>query len=300
MEEGRENLKYNHENNIGTKIPLKRNKKEIDSLAYSLMKNIKNNDELHNRAYYFFSPDNILDKLIFNLCKYIPKNQHILDKNEDFDKYQTSNNFSYITSSNTDSWNDPTIFDDISFDEQGKKEIIKKQKYDHQNEQKCDQQNEQKCDQQNEQKCDQQNEQKCDQQNEQKCDQQNEQKYDQQNEQKCDQQNEQMYTNKNDIYLPINSHNKHINTCCVEWLGYVNEANGYAAIKMVGPFISQEYYTYVNRLVYFLFMKTNYYGIENFLRHHNFVNKDVPLYMKCKNKLCIKLSHINVSNDLYL
>ncbi|KYN97759.1 hypothetical protein PRSY57_1029700 [Plasmodium reichenowi] len=259
MEE-RENLRYNHENNIGTKIPLKRNKKEIDSLAYSLKKNIKSNDELHNRAYYFFSPDDILDNIIFNLSKYIPKNQHILDKTEDFDKCQSSNNFSYITSSNTDSWNDPTIFDDISFDEEGKKEIIKKQK----NEQKNDQQNDQKNDQQN------------------------------------DQQNEQKYTNKIDIYFPINSHNKHINTCCVEWLGYVNEANGYAAIKMVGAFISQEYYTYVNRLVYFLFMKTNYYGIENFLSHHNFVNKDVPLYMKCKNKLCIKLSHINVSNDLYL
>ncbi|EUT85298.1 hypothetical protein PFAG_02993 [Plasmodium falciparum Santa Lucia] len=40
MEE-RENLRYNHENNIGTKVPLKRNKKEIDSLAYSLKKNIK-------------------------------------------------------------------------------------------------------------------------------------------------------------------------------------------------------------------------------------------------------------------
>ncbi|KYN99684.1 hypothetical protein PGSY75_1030400 [Plasmodium gaboni] len=239
-----ENLRYNHENNIGTEIPLKRNKKEIESLAYSLKKNIKSNDELHNRAYYFFSPDDILDKIIFNLCKYVPKNQHILDQNEHFDKYQSSNNFSYITSSNTDSWNDPTIFDDISFDEEGKKEIIKKHKN--------------------------------------------------------DQKNKQTYTNKIDIYLPINSHNKHINACCVEWLGYVNEANGYAAIKMVNPFISHEYYTYVNRLVYFLFMKTNYYGIESFLHHHNFVNKDVPLYMKCKNKLCIKLSHINVSNDLYL
>ncbi|KOB59535.1 hypothetical protein PFHG_01295 [Plasmodium falciparum HB3] len=82
MEE-RENLRYNHENNIGNKVPLKRNKKEIDSLAYSLKKNIKSNDELHNRAYYFFSPDDILDNIIFNLCQYIPKNQHILDKNED-------------------------------------------------------------------------------------------------------------------------------------------------------------------------------------------------------------------------
>ncbi|SBT32958.1 conserved Plasmodium protein, unknown function [Plasmodium ovale wallikeri] len=87
---------------------------------------------------------------------------------------------------------------------------------------------------------------------------------------------------------------------CVEWMGFVNETNGYAAVKMFSPFVSQEYYTYVNRLVYFLFQKTNFLQVEDFLNNHNFIKKIIPLYMKCENKLCVRLSHIDASNDLYL
>ncbi|VWU52868.1 conserved protein, unknown function, partial [Hepatocystis sp. ex Piliocolobus tephrosceles] len=97
-----------------------------------------------------------------------------------------------------------------------------------------------------------------------------------------------------------NSIQKRKKNTCVEWTGFVNETNGYAAVKLFTPYISQDYYTYANRLVYFLFQKTKFRSVEDFIYHHSYIYKIVPLYMKCKNKLCVKLSHIDASNELYL
>lgn len=94
--------------------------------------------------------------------------------------------------------------------------------------------------------------------------------------------------------------NKRETPTCVEWQGFVNEANGYAAVKILNPFSSQEYSTYANRLVYFLFQRTNCLGVDNFINSHSFVRTGIPLYMKCKNKLCVRLSHMDASNDLYV
>ncbi|GAW80004.1 hypothetical protein, conserved [Plasmodium gonderi] len=209
--------------------PCNRSKKQIESLLYSLKKNIKNNYELTNRVYYFFPTDDILDQTLYNLCKFIPRGMDILDTDKPIKGTYDPDLFSEFIDSDTDTWDNKNLLgDDIKIIEP----IPKKNEFP---------------------------------------------------------------TSTTNLRT-----NKMINQSCVEWKGFVNEANGYAAVKILNPFVSQEYSTYTNRLVYFLFQKTNCLCIEDFLRIHKFVGKVTPLYMKCKNKLCVKLSHIDVTNDLYL
>ncbi|CRG99166.1 conserved Plasmodium protein, unknown function [Plasmodium relictum] len=211
------------EKNKNTKESPKRNKKQIQSLVYALKKYINKDEELKNRAYYFFPSDDTLDQILFNLCKFIPKDKDILETNKKLDIFDSDSFYDFINF-DKDSWNSQNImFDNILLDENKKK-------------------------------------------------------------------------SKSSIF---NLKDKNKNSLCIEWQGFVNEANGYAAIKIFAPFVFQEYYTYANRLVYFLFQKTKCLEIEDFLSYHKFINKVVPLYMKCKNKLCVKLSHIDASNDLY-
>lgn len=210
------------------KVSQKRNYKEIQSLVDSLKKHIKKSYELKQRVNYFFSSDDILNQLLFRLCKFIPKDEHILDIRDQ--SKQNSDEFQDVGNSENDSWIAPNSdFDNISvheYDENGSR-IVPNSKW------------------------------------------------------------KEKRTN-----AFFNS--------CVEWKGYVNEANGYATVRISVPFIYKEYYTYVNRLVFFLFQKTNITDIESFLQYHKFINKKIPLYMKCNNKLCVKLSHIDASNDLYI
>ncbi|CRG97318.1 conserved Plasmodium protein, unknown function [Plasmodium gallinaceum] len=218
-------LSTDDENTKSTKESLKRNEKQIQFLVYVLKKYIKKDEELKNRAYYFFPSDDALDKILFNLCKFIPKDKNILEINKKLNIFDSDSLFE-CANSERDSWNNQnTMFDDISLDEHNNKKYK---------------------------------------------------------------------TSSN-----FNLKDRKTNKVCVEWQGFVNEANGYAAIKIIVPFVYQEYYTYANRLVYFLFQKTKCLEVEDFLSHHKFINKIVPLYMTCKNKLCVKLSHIDASNDLY-
>lgn len=167
--------------------------------------------------------------MLFRLCKFIPKDGHILDIHDRL-KYKNSEQFQDFDNSESDNWSDENSeFDNISvheYDKNGSRIIpnlkLEKRK-------------------------------------------------------------------KKAILSP-----------CVEWKGYVNETNGYAAVRILVPFVHKEHYTYVNRLVYFLFQKTNISDIENFINYHKFISKTIPLYMKCKNKLCVKLSHIDASNELYI
>ncbi|EUD66181.1 hypothetical protein C922_03376 [Plasmodium inui San Antonio 1] len=213
----------------GGGVSLKRSKKQIESLQYSLKKNIRKNEELTNRVYYFFPTDDVLDQTLFHLCKFIPRDMHILDEDKKTGSTHNSMPFSRFEDSDTDSWGDKIRGDDdIEIDEPraGGSKLL--------------------------------------------------------------------------TLSPNLGINKRPTHSCIEWKGFVNEANGYAAVKILNPFSCQEYSTYANRLVYFLFQRTNCIGVEDFLRSHNFVRTGIPLYMKCKNKLCVRLSHIDASNDLYV
>ncbi|CAA9987201.1 conserved Plasmodium protein, unknown function [Plasmodium knowlesi strain H] len=208
---------------------LKRSKKQIESLQYSLKKNIRKNEELTNRVHYFFPTDDVLDKTLFHLCKFIPSDMDILDEDKQMERTYNSTPFSRFEKSDTDSWSDKIREDDdIEIEEP---------------------------------------------------------------------RDRRSQLPSLSPKLGIKKRETH---SCVEWKGFVNEANGYAVVKILNPFSSQEYSTYTNRLVYFLFQRTNYLGVEDFLRNHNFVRMGIPLYMKCKNKLCVRLSHIDASNDLYV
>ncbi|GAB65514.1 hypothetical protein PCYB_062460 [Plasmodium cynomolgi strain B] len=208
---------------------LKRSKKQIESLQYSLKKNIRRNEELTNRVHYFFPTDDVLDQTLFHLCKFIPSDMDILDADKQMGSTYNLTPFSQFEDSDTDSWGDKIREeDDIEIDEP------------------------------------------------------------------------RAGRSKLPTLSPNLGINKRATHSCVEWKGFVNEANGYAAVKIFNPFSSQEYSTYANRLVYFLFQRTNCLGVEDFLRSHNFVRMSIPLYMKCKNKLCVRLSHIDASNDLYV
>ncbi|ANQ07056.1 Uncharacterized protein PCOAH_00014000 [Plasmodium coatneyi] len=207
---------------------LKRSKKQIESLQYSLKKNIRKNEELTNRVHYFFPTDDVLDQTLFHLCKFIPNDMDILDEEKQRGSTYNTMPFSRFENSDTDSWGDKIREDDdIEID------------------------------------------------------------------------NPPAGRSKFPTLGPNLGMNKRETHSCVEWKGFVNEANGYAVVKILNPFSSQEYSTYTNRLVYFLFQRTNCLGVENFLRNHNFVRTGIPLYMKCKNKLCVRLSHMDASNDLY-
>lgn len=209
----------------------KRNQKEIQSLIHSLKKYIKKSDELKHRVNYFFSSDDALDQVLYQLCKFIPKDGHILD-NYDYDmplNDERSEHFHEVEDSQNDDWTAQySEFENISVNEYEKEgsKIISNLKLD----------------------------------------------------------GKKKYT---------------LQSSCVEWKGYQNEVNGYAAVRISVPFVYKEHYTYVNRLVFFLFQKTNISQIEHFLSYHKFISKAIPLYMKCKNKLCVKLSHINASNEMY-
>ncbi|KJP86674.1 hypothetical protein AK88_03681 [Plasmodium fragile] len=213
---------------MGGGVSLKRSKKQIESLQYSLKKNIRKNEELTNRVHYFFPTDDVLDQTLYHLCKFIPSDTDILDEDKHTGSTYNATLISRFESSDTDSWGDKIRGDDdIELEEPraGRNELPT--------------------------------------------------------------------WNPN---LGINKRGTH---SCVEWKGFVNEANGYAVVKILNPFSSQEYSTYANRLVYFLFQRTNCLGVEAFIRSHNFVRTRIPLYMKCKNKLCVRLSHMDASNDLY-
>ncbi|SCM07879.1 conserved Plasmodium protein, unknown function [Plasmodium chabaudi adami] len=218
-------LHPDEESNGSDQISLKRDKKQIEGLVYSLKRNIREHEELKSRANYFFSNDDLLHQTLFNLCQFIPNDKDILDIETNIKNYNSEIRLEF-TNSDTSSWNSQAMIDDVAINENKK--------------------------------------------------------------------------SKKPNTTVYNIREKEKKNTCVEWLGFINEANGYAATKIFSPFVSHEYYTYVNRIVYFLFQKTNYLKVEDFLNNHNFVNKIIPMYMKCKNKLCVKLSHINASNDLYL
>ncbi|CXI10642.1 conserved Plasmodium protein, unknown function [Plasmodium berghei] len=221
----KEKASHPEESNVPDQMSLKRDKKQIEALVYSLKRNIHEYEELKNRAEYFFFTDNLLHQTLFNLCKFIPNDKDILNTEKNIKNYNSEICLEFINS-DTNSWSNQTMIDDITL-------------------------------------------------------------------------NENKESNKSNTPF-CNIREKEKKNTCVEWLGFINEANGYAATKICSPFVSHEYYTYANRIVYFLFQKTNYLKIEDFLNNHNFINKIIPMYMKCKNKLCVKLSHINGSNDLYL
>ncbi|SCP03934.1 conserved Plasmodium protein, unknown function [Plasmodium ovale] len=225
--ENRQGSPYDEKCDITKKISCKRSRKQIESLVYSLRKNIRRSEQLKNRVYYFFSTDEILDQTLFNLCKFIPNDKDILDKSKVLKTYNSETCLEFINS-DTDSWKGQNMLDDIMLNENVK------------------------------------------------------------------------MSKPSSLHSNLQTKKKRTEFTCVEWMGFVNETNGYAAVKMFSPFDSQEYYTYVNRLVYFLFQKTNFLQVEDFLNNHNFIKKITPLYMKCENKLCVRLSHIDASNDLYL
>ncbi|SBT71846.1 conserved Plasmodium protein, unknown function [Plasmodium malariae] len=195
---------------------------------------LSESEELINRANYFFPNDDMLDQILFNLCKCIPNDKDILEKTKRIKSYN-SDIFLEFTDSDTDSWSNDNRFDDVRLND-GRDKKIKSKNFIF----------------------------------------------------KLEGENEKKEINKTNP------------SSCVEWLEFVNEANGFADVKIFSPFIYQEYYTYVNRLVFFLFQKTKCLQIGDFLNNHKFLYKTVPLYMKCKNKLCVKLSHIDVSKDSYI
>lgn len=79
---------------------------------------------------------------------------------------------------------------------------------------------------------------------------------------------------------------------CVEWLGFANERNKFAAIKLTIPATHEPWITWANRVIVFLFAHIPGYAVpEDYVRVLQ-PPSGGPFDMRCQNPRCIRLSHI--------